>query len=100
MSDQSQADRLAALAAMRAPAGKQPGPTPGPTPTKADSAPSVGRPRTVRLATPSPTRLVATGASLVSFAAMVVAMGPLTADAGENSGSEPAAGDLSQPIDL
>lgn len=84
MTEPTQNDRLAALAARRAeradstvelPAAGPTGPVQQTTPT-----------RRVRL--PSTTRLATAGASAVSFAAMVVAMGPLTATT--DAGAAPA----------
>jgi len=98
MTEQSQQDRLAALASRRPSPAKKPSPA-----EPVDAAPSVpvqspaavqSPPRSWRPSTPSPARLATAGASLVSFAAMVVAMGPLTADAAEDVQAEPTVDDI------
>ena len=103
MTEQSQADRLAALSSRRPSAAKTSSPSePTVTAPSAPAAPATpvqpaGDPpagRSWRPKAPSTTRLATTGASLVSFAAMVVAMGPLTADAAEEAQAEPAVEDI------
>jgi len=85
MTDPSQSDRLAALAA-RSPKPKSAPPAPAPASAAPASDPSGW---SWRPTPPSTTRVAATGASLVSFAAMVVAMGPLTAEGAESVADEP-----------
>ncbi len=88
MTETSTQDRLAALAARRA----QSAPTAEPEPVAATV-------RSARLTKPSMTRVATTGTSLVSFVAMVVAMGPLTAEASQNDEPpEPVTGELSSSV--
>ena len=89
MADLTPEQRIAALRAKRA-ADPEPA-TPEP------ATPGVRRHRLPR---PSATRAAAAGASLVSFAAMVVAMGPLTVTA-EQPASEPgpSANDGTEPTE-
>lgn len=86
MTDQSQQDRLAALTA-RTPKPKAAAAPAEPTATQ-EPASRAWRPKV-----PSATRVAATGASMVSFAAMMVAMGPLTATEAETAGAEPVVED-------
>ncbi len=57
-------------------------PVPAPTAPRPKSSATTGG---VQITLPSPARMAATGASVVSFAAMVVAMGPLASSAGDDS---------------
>ncbi len=84
MTDQSQQDRLAALAARKS----KPATPPPPVASEAAAATAEPSRRSWRPTKPSTTRVAATSASLVSFAAMVVAMGPLTANAAETASAE------------
>ena len=86
MTELTPQQRIAALKARRAPAS--PNDAQEDSVVAADVAPASAakekhsQPRAMPMPkAPSPTRLAATGVSLVSFGAMVVAMGPLTADA-------------------
>jgi hypothetical protein len=97
MTEQSQSDRLAALASRRPSAPKTAIPSEPTATVPSGPTPPVGDPpsdRSWRPKAPSTTRLATTGASLVSFAAMVVAMGPLTVDAAEDAQTEPSVEDI------
>lgn len=93
MTEQSQQERLAALAARRKDGASGSTETPSAPAQPAASAtlkPEAEPVRPIpRPKAPSTTRLATAGASLVSFAAMVVAMGPLTASAAEEALAEP-----------
>ncbi len=97
MTEQSQQDRLAALAARRPKPEAKPSPT-DPAADGAELATETAH-RSWRPKAPSTTRVAATGASMVSFAAMLVAMGPLTSAEAESADAAPVTEDaLNTPV--
>ncbi len=104
VSEPTRDERLAALKAKRAEvsADSEPSPAPPPSPTQGspvaekplvEDSPSPGLLQALSRATlTGATRLATAGASIVSFAAMVVAMGPLTGS-GDETSAEPAPAD-------
>jgi hypothetical protein len=88
MSEVSQAERIAALQAKRAPLTFVEG-----VDVTATPSPSLSPVRTWRqiaITKPAPQRVVATGVSVVSFAAMAMAMGPLTTQTVETADGDDA----------